>query len=102
MTDFHYRLQLGIHKPEGDEPTDLNVMRQAINRASRDSNLIRQCTWMADLQGLSGEDRYVLMAYHALRHLQDIWERHADMVERLPMPPMILKPSSDQPGADRG
>lgn len=65
-------IQIGLKRPsEKDTPTDINAMRQAIERGRRDSAVIAQCLRQAEFTGLSGEDKYVLLAYHALTMLQD-------------------------------
>jgi hypothetical protein len=91
-----YRIIIGIPKPEtaeetNDQLTSVDGMRRAILRAARDSALIRQCLMTAEHAGLKGEDLYAMMAYHALRQLEDLYQRHSDVLDRLPMPPMILK-----------
>lgn len=89
---FPTQMCLGLPKPEGNDdiPPSLNEMRAAITRGQRDSALIRSCFMGAEVQGLSGEDKYVLLAYHALRVLEDTHQRLSRFIELSPMPPMII------------
>lgn len=95
-------ISLGIPKPETAKETEdqlgsIDGMRRAITHAGyRDSALIHQCMMTADVQGMSGEDRYVLLAYHALRQLEDIWQQHSDAMSKIPMPATILKSQSPE------
>lgn len=59
-------------------------MRAAIARTSRESYVIRAAFIEADGQGLSGEDRYVLLAYHALRALEDTSQSLTKMMACMP------------------
>ena len=92
--DFH----VGLPKPEQDCETDLNAMRKAIEHGRRDSALIAQCLRQAEHVGLSGEDKYVLLAFHALRMLEDTHQRLSRYVALSPMVPQILEPV--QPAGD--
>lgn len=47
-----------------------NEMRAEIQRLRGYDSLVSNVMDMADYQGLSGEDRYTLMAYHALSQRQ--------------------------------
>lgn len=74
----NWGITLGIPVPEtaraaADEAT-IAGMRRAIGAAYRDSPIVRKCMMMADRDGLSGEDRYTLLAYHALRALEDQYQ----------------------------
>lgn len=101
-----FRLQMGIPKPEtaadtNDQLTSVEGMRRAILRASRDSGLIRQCLATAEHAGMRGEDLYTMMAYHALRYLEDLYQQHSDVLDRIPMPPVVLKPQPDNSGSSQ-
>ena len=89
MNEFH--MPMGIKKPETATETQarstVNGMRKAITDASYHSALIRQCMLRADAAGLSGEDRYVLIAYHALMMLEEL---HRDRMDRLMLEPNPL------------
>lgn len=86
----HWKVQMGIPKPETAEAAALegsaDGMRQAIMRAMRESPIVRNCMMAADYQGSSGEDRYVLLAYHALRALEDTYQQHVQLVNLTPFP----------------
>lgn len=99
MADFDWRIIVGLPKPETAKDTEaessLNGMRAAIERtAYRDSALIRQCLETARIMGLSGEDTYVLLAYHALRRLEDTWQELSKAVSLQPRPPLIIDRSA--------
>ena len=101
-----FRLNFGIPKPEtaaetNDQLSTVDGMRRAIMKAAYDSALIRQCLLVADHAGLSGEDRYAMLAYHALRQLEDLYQQHSDVLDRLPMPPMILKRPAEKTDSPR-
>lgn len=90
------RIQLGLLKPETTEEVKeqatLDGMRRAIEMASRDSVLIRQCLDSARYAGLSGEDKYVLLAYQALLALEEHWQRNLRFSELSPnVPPIVIK-----------
>lgn len=95
MSDpFSTRLIIGLEKPEENfvcsgEGANVDAMRRAILRGQRDSALIRNVMIHADVAGLSGEDRYVLLAYHALIELQRYAGRLSDCIALQPRPPMI-------------
>jgi hypothetical protein len=83
-------MKMGL--PQPTEPvTSLNEMRIAIEQGARDSSLIHQAMESARYQGLSGEDKYVLLAYHALLVLEDFHKRTLRFMELSPSVPMILK-----------
>lgn len=60
----------GLPKPD-KEPETIDEMRQAILRAYRDDNTIHAVFQTADHRGMSGEDRYAMLAYYALRRVHD-------------------------------
>lgn len=89
-------IKMGLERPataeDIKEQAELNGMRAAIERGSRDSHLIRSCLDMARYQGLSGEDKYVVLAYQALLALEDFHKRTLRFMELSPSaPPLILK-----------
>ena len=81
MNDRNY-IPLGIPAPEGPQETEEastpDGMRRAILRGARDSALVRNVMYRADFAGLSGEDRYVAMAYNALVQLEALWRSTLD------------------------
>jgi hypothetical protein len=88
----HFRLSIGIPKPDHEDVTmDANAMRRAILRDRRDSSLIANVLSGAEYNGLSGEDTYVMLAYHALRMLEDNWQRQLDTTFKSPKPPFVIK-----------
>jgi hypothetical protein len=77
-------MQVGVKRPETSEQqieiqADVSAMRRAIMKAQCDSSLVNRCLHVAELQGLSGEEMYVLLAYHALTQLQDMWEHQVKL-----------------------
>ncbi len=81
------KVTMGLAKPE-QEPQGTDDMRREIERGQRDSSLIRNCLMSARHQGMSGEDTYALLAYHALRMLEDIYAR-----QLLLMPATVMMPA---------
>ena len=70
------RLMLGIDEPLNEflglGRDDINLMRSRIANALRDSALIRNWYNASLHAGLSGEDRYVVLAYRALIELERV------------------------------
>jgi hypothetical protein len=89
-----YRIQVGLRRPP-DRPDyfieTCEQMRQAIYEQSRDSALIKNLMIQADIRGLSGEDRYTCIAYHALIQLEHHFQRVLSLTSLMPMPPSFLK-----------
>jgi hypothetical protein len=83
------RITVGLTKPE-KEPTDIREMRKAIEEASRDSSLIRQAFDTAYYMGLSGEDKYTLLAYHALRQLETHFQVNMKSLMLSPSPQVVV------------
>jgi hypothetical protein len=104
MMDLH--IQMGLKDPGSlGEPLheimggpDLDRMRKAIVEGQRDSNLIRRCLIVADMQGMSGEDRYVYLAYQALITVERQWQEINRLFALLPNPAPIR---ADQPSDGR-
>lgn len=71
---FTMHIQIGLTKPERPDnaASDISMddMRAAIYNGSQESALIRNCLDRARIAGLSGEDTYVFLAYHALITLE--------------------------------
>jgi len=100
MNDFmDMRIHFGIRKPETAEEVErhatLDGMRKAIWEAYRDSPVIRMGLETARYNGLNGEDTYTLLAYHALRQLEDHARRHSDLLRLMPVPPIIVPREND-------
>lgn len=82
--DFMGPITMGIAKP-GKEPMTIDEMRQEIFRASMDSGLIYNALRSAEHSGMSGEDKYVLIAYHALRSLETLYRQNLFMLNCMPL-----------------
>lgn len=87
-------------KPETDGDRKLaetpNGMRNLIWRHSFNDGLTRRAFDIAARQGLSGEDLYVTLAYHALLMAERLQEQFLRLIERTAMPPMmVLGPITD-------
>ena len=88
MSHWTNRIPMGLVKPE-QEPQDSAAMRELIERGQRDSNLIRNCLQAARYNGASGEDAYTMLAYHALRTLEDVYERQLQLVNTMTTAPTV-------------
>lgn len=88
-----FRMSMGIRTPE-KEPANMDEMRQAIDRASRDSPLIRNALEAAQRKGMSGEDKYVLLAYSALRELERHYQANMDWLMTQPAPSVFVPKNS--------
>lgn len=69
---------------------DFQAMRQAIEKGARDSGLISNCLNAARAQGLSGEDTYTLLAFHALQMMEDFWKKNLQIAYLAPNPQQIF------------
>jgi hypothetical protein len=76
-----------------DDNLTCDEMRKTIYYQSRDSALIANVLQQANARGLSGEDRYTILAFHALIQLESHWQRNLELTRLMPMPPTILKES---------
>ena len=72
-----YEMHVGIVS-NGVVEQEFTKMRHAIFMAGHDSALIRTLMMSADVQGLSSEDRYTLLAYHALIALENTYRQVMD------------------------
>jgi hypothetical protein len=81
--------RLGVEKPE-NEPKSIDEMRQSIERASHESALVRSALMSARYQGLSGEDTYAMLAYHALRELERLHKMNLKWLSLTPQPSTLL------------
>jgi len=70
---------------------DFRGMRQAIQKGAQDSGLIRNCLNQARAMGLSGEDTYTLLAFHALQMMEDFWKRTLRTAYLSPAQPIVIK-----------
>ena len=92
--DSWLRIRLGLSEPakaaSGVAPT-CDEMRKAIYASQRESALIRRCLDTAHYAGMSGEDTYVLLAYHALLQLEDTHQRFMQLWNITAMPTVVPK-----------
>ncbi len=86
----HYHM--GLPASSEEAPLDCNAMRQAIEQGRYDSPLIQKAFMTAAALGLSGEDKYVMLAYHALLALETYFQRELKRIELEPMPPVVRPP----------
>ena len=89
-----FEVRMGLPKQEV-KYNDFNAMREAIQLGARDSGLIHNCLTSAQRAGLSGEDTYVLLAFHALRMLEDFWQKNLTHARLSPGPFVITNPAPD-------
>lgn len=93
-------MRMGLEQPKALEEqlkiqSDVSAMRKAITFGQRDSSLINRCMQVAAHNGLSGEETYVLLAYHALVQLEGMWERQLKLASLDIHSPLFVKqPSS--------
>lgn len=93
---WSHDFQVGLHVPEQKEGElfefrTCEQMRKIIFEQSRDSALIANVMMHADRAGFSGEDRYTILAFHALTQLEHHFQRCMELMRLMPMPPTILK-----------
>lgn len=79
---------------------EMNAMRQKIHEACFESVLISAAMHTADLAGMNGEDRYTLLAYHALVSLEHYYQRCAQIAQLCPDPPTV-PPMASRPAEGR-
>ena len=88
------RIQMGLTAPKSAAETEraatLEGMRAEIWKAYRDSPLISACLEASRYRGLSGEDTYTLLAYHALRSLEDHYQWSMEIFNKMPVPPIMV------------
>lgn len=70
-------------------PGDLNAMRKAIALGARESGLIHNCLVTAETNGFSGEDKYTLLAFHALQMLEELYRCNMETLT-LRLEPVII------------
>lgn len=90
---MNFKVTMGLPKQEGIH--DLNAMREAIQRGARDSSLIHNCLMAAQHQGFSDEDKYVLLAFHALQMLEDFWQKNLEAAYLNAGPFVVKNPAPD-------
>lgn len=86
------KMTMGLAKPERElSAQDAVAMRQAIEHGQRDSALIRNCLMASRYHGASAEDTYTMLAYHALRALEDIYERQLQLLNTMTTAPTVAE-----------
>jgi hypothetical protein len=68
-----------------------NGIRQRIHEARLHDPLVRRVFDLASRQGLSGEDLYAILAYHALVAKQRLEQHVVEDYMTRPSPPIIIK-----------
>jgi len=81
-----YRLQVGIEPCCGPNPT-IAEMRAAILEAAPHSAVINAAIAYAVVNRLNDEERYTVLAYHALVVLEQYYKQVSDLLSRLPLTP---------------
>jgi len=72
------------------EATTPSEMRAEIVRLSRYNNIVRATMNCADYTGLSAEDRYTMLAYHALAALAQTQRALHEYVLTTPGPHLVM------------
>lgn len=85
-------IRLGVVVDERRPAETVDAMRRAIHEGSYESHLIRNALQVAAAQGMSGEDRYVYLAYHALVALETYFQRELRRAHLYPDPLMVVDP----------
>lgn len=67
-----------------------NGMRALLDRYAREHPLPAQIFNIARHQGLSGEDKYTMLAYHALLQMERYEKMALDTLARMPISPMVI------------
>lgn len=83
---------------EANTPTK---MRMAIEEASMHSAIVRQSLTAARHAGMSTEDTYTLLAYHALQSLLGTQRRMLELMQLQPLPVLVLDEGQIPPGMVR-
>jgi hypothetical protein len=91
---FPNEVKIGLDRPAQLERQmeiygDVREMRKAIIRGQRDSSLIAACLRMAEANGLSDEEMYISLAYHALCQLEVLWQQNVKLFALDPRKPFI-------------
>lgn len=94
--------RLGIEPIKDNDAPTFDQMREAIYNGQRDSALIKGTLDSANYLGLSGEDKYVLLAYQALIHLEDSHKRLMRVVSLTPGPITFELPGNKPQQSRRG
>lgn len=87
-----FRLRVGIDPCANPEPS-VEEMRAAIWQGALHSALIHTCGVVAELRGLTAEERYVMLAYRSLIALESYAQRVTELLERMPPAAVYIKDS---------
>lgn len=89
--DWWPRSTLGI-PPQERAPKDVREMRRIIDRAGRDCVIINRTECTARHLGLSGEDKYTMLAYYALLELHRLHEANRKFLMLQTSPSFVMPP----------
>ena len=93
MTRFP-QMRAGLFLDPGALPAaTCDEMRKAIYEGERDSAVIHNAMYAADINGMSAEDRYVMLAYHALITLEKQFQQVLRFTDLMPNVPHIEVPA---------
>ena len=67
-----------------------NDMRAELYRVSREDSLVRSVFQMADYNGMSAEDRYTVLAYHAMAARNKLMQESIEFAMVYPHQPIII------------
>lgn len=104
MTFPQMRIGIEPKEPRNGEIVTCDEMRRRIHEAAHESALILNCLRAADYNGMSAEDRYTMLSYHALVALETYYKRVLDFTMKNPNAPVILRDgfSDTSTGDDNG
>lgn len=89
-----YSIVVGLEQPDcAEELMTVAGKRAEIYKARLHSALVQRAHSQACREGLSGEEEMVLVAYHALRQYQRLYECYVELTNKLPAPPVIVPAS---------
>ena len=84
-----------MHIEEMKPAETAEEMRVEMLRICRHDPMVNNLMCLADCKGFSSEDRYVILAYHALRELAALKKTHYDVVMSRRADPHVLLSSLD-------
>jgi hypothetical protein len=76
--------------PDLDEATEPVGMRAAIERYARHSALVRNVLTVGDINNLTPEDRYSMLAYYALQQLAKLQRNQIEFLANMPPAPILV------------
>ena len=84
-----------VHIEEMKPAETAEEMRVEMMRICRHDPMVNNLMRLADYKGFSGEHRYVILAYYALRELAALKKTYYDVVMSRPADPHVLLSSLD-------